>query len=130
LLFSKLSMYLFSALPLSLTLTLILTLPTSALPQATSSQDAVNAAYSNLTSFRENVINATDTYRARYNASRIQWNDTLTAFAEDVVDDCKFAHSGGAYGENLGAGYESAGKAVEAWGNESGRYDFGAGEFG
>jgi uncharacterized protein YkwD len=123
-------MHPFSALHLSLAIPFILApLITSALPQSTDSQDATSAAYSNATYFRENVMNVTDTYRVKYNASRIEWNNTLAEFAEDVVDDCKFAHSGGPYGENLGSGYESGGAAVVAWGNESSKYDFKAAEF-
>jgi uncharacterized protein YkwD len=73
-----------SVLPLALPL-LVVSSPTP--------QPAGNAAYSNSTLFRADVLNATDTFRTQYNASSIQWNDTLAEFAEEVVQDCKFEHS-------------------------------------
>ena len=43
--------------------------------------------------FQDAVINSTNTYRSDYNASAVQWNDSLADFASDYVDDCNFAHS-------------------------------------
>jgi hypothetical protein len=89
---------LLSQLPRALTPLLLLittSTPASALPQSSTStgQDAITAAYSNETNFRQNVIDVTNQYREQHNASKIAWNDTLAEFAEGVVDSCEFKHS-------------------------------------
>jgi uncharacterized protein YkwD len=87
----------FSLCPCALTSLLLVTTstPILALPQSSPSagQDAISAAYSNEANFRRGVMNVTDQYREKHNASRIAWNDTLAEFAAEVVKDCKFEHS-------------------------------------
>jgi hypothetical protein len=86
--------------------------------------------------FTSAVLNSTNFYRAAHNASAVAWNDTLATFAADYLeddvgsgDDCKFAHSGGPYGENLALGCSNATSCVEAWGEERKKYDYRAGKF-
>jgi uncharacterized protein YkwD len=79
--------------------------------------------------FQSAVLNSTNFYRSQHNATAVTWNDTLADFASDYVDDCKFAHSGGPYGENLAEGYANATASIEAWGDEGKDYDFSAGDF-
>ncbi|TGJ82063.1 hypothetical protein E0Z10_g6705 [Xylaria hypoxylon] len=79
--------------------------------------------------FTSAILNSTNVYRAAHNASDVVWNRTLEAFASDYLDEvvgtgCKFAHSGGPYGENLALGYPNATASVEAWGDEGGKYNF------
>ncbi|KAJ6440990.1 SCP-like extracellular protein [Purpureocillium lavendulum] len=83
--------------------------------------------------FTSAVLNSTNVYRAEHNASAVSWNDTLARFASDYLSDdeggCKFAHSGGPYGENLAMGYPNATASVEGWGDERDKYDFSDGGF-
>ncbi|KAI1313937.1 PR-1-like protein [Xylaria venustula] len=87
--------------------------------------------YTDDETFTSAILNSTDVYRKEHNASSISWNDTLASFAKDylssdaVGDSCKFAHSGGPYGENLAIGYGNATAAVEAWGDEGEKYNYG-----
>jgi uncharacterized protein YkwD len=85
--------------------------------------------------FTSAVLNSTNTYRGEHNASAVHWNATLERFATDYLgqvvtesgdgsDTCKFAHSGGPYGENIALGCSNATSCVEAWGNERAEYDF------
>ncbi|KAI0799171.1 CAP domain-containing protein [Xylaria sp. FL0064] len=81
--------------------------------------------------FTSAILNSTNVYRADYNASAVIWNDTLASFASDYLSsdavgtDCKFAHSGGPYGENLALGFANATASVEAWGDEGRKYHYG-----
>ncbi|KAI0466671.1 CAP domain-containing protein [Xylaria cf. heliscus] len=80
--------------------------------------------------FMSAILNSTNFYRGEHNATAVEWNETLSGFATDYLNgdavgaDCKFAHSGGPYGENLALGYPNATASVEAWGNERAKYDF------
>ncbi|PTB38129.1 hypothetical protein M441DRAFT_60410 [Trichoderma asperellum CBS 433.97] len=78
-------------------------------------------------SFTSAILNSTNTYRRQYNASSLSWNTTLEKFATSYLQSdttCRFAHSGGPYGENLAIGYANATASVEAWGNEEEKYNF------
>ncbi|KAI1756852.1 CAP domain-containing protein [Xylaria castorea] len=81
--------------------------------------------------FTSAILNSTNFYRGEHNASAVAWNSTLSSFATDYLNgdevgaDCKFAHSGGPYGENLALGYPNATASIEAWGDERAKYDFG-----
>ncbi|KAL7804892.1 PR-1-like protein [Trichoderma aethiopicum] len=84
-------------------------------------------SYANPTSFTSAILNSTNTYRKEYNASSVHWNTTLEKFASAYLQNdttCKFAHSGGPFGENIAIGYPNATAAVEAWGNEDREYNF------
>ncbi|OTA01678.1 hypothetical protein A9Z42_0019920 [Trichoderma parareesei] len=84
-------------------------------------------SYANPSSFTSAVLNSTNTYRRQYNASSVHWNTTLEKFASAYLANdttCKFAHSGGPFGENIAIGYPNATAAVEAWGNEDREYNF------
>ncbi|KAL7904248.1 CAP domain-containing protein [Trichoderma velutinum] len=84
-------------------------------------------SYSNPTSFTSAILNSTNTYCREYNASSLYWNATLEKFATAYLQSdttCRFAHSGGPYGENIAIGYPNATAAVEAWGNEDEKYNF------
>lgn len=89
-------------------------------------------SYADQSLFTSAILNSTNTYRAEHNASAVSWNNTLATFATDYLSkdtDCKFAHSGGPYGENIAIGYATCTTAVEAWGDERKEYDFNKGEF-
>ncbi|KAI8622961.1 PR-1-like protein [Xylariaceae sp. FL1651] len=80
--------------------------------------------------FTSAILNSTNVYRETHNASAVVWNKTLESFAADYLDDkvgsdCKFAHSGGPYGENLALGCSNATSCVEAWGSEEKKYNYG-----
>ncbi|RGP73352.1 hypothetical protein FLONG3_6388 [Fusarium longipes] len=82
--------------------------------------------------FTSAVLNSTNFYREEHNATALKWNKTLEEFASDYLDDlddCKFEHSGGPYGENLAIGYPNVTASIEAWGDERDKYDFDDAEF-
>lgn len=111
------------------------------LPTALSSSVTVTVApaipsdepsFTNEDKFTSAILNSTNFYRDEHNATALTWNDTLSDFADDYLSDsnCKFAHSGGPYGENLAEGYHNATASVEGWGNEREQYNFGDPGFG
>ncbi|KAI0474137.1 CAP domain-containing protein [Xylariaceae sp. FL0804] len=106
------------------TTTVVTVTAAAAAPSASSSSSSDSSPqYTSDAAFRSAILNSTNTYRAAYNASAVSWNLTLAAYAAAYVGGtCDFAHSGGPYGENLAEGYLDAAAAVDAWGNEAGKY--------
>ncbi|KAI0397426.1 CAP domain-containing protein [Xylariaceae sp. FL0594] len=99
--------------------------------------------------FRAAILNSTNAYRRQHNASAVSWNGTLERFANDYLsivvktnsktqlnnakdedENCKFAHSGGPYGENLALGCSDATSCVQMWGDERRLYDYDRPVFG
>ncbi|KAI1347510.1 PR-1-like protein [Xylaria sp. FL0043] len=115
--------------PISSSKTTITTSTITAAP--TTSTSTAPPDFADDKSFTSAILNSTNVYRANYNASAVTWNDTLASFAgaylfsDAVGADCKFAHSGGPYGENLALGFANATAAVEAWGDEGRKYHYG-----
>eukprot|EP00884_Botryococcus_braunii_P013598 jgi/Botrbrau1/22239/Bobra.0138s0001.1 len=73
------------------------------------------------------TVDAHNQKRALHRVPALRWDDNLARFAESLVSNCKFKHSGGKYGENLHASSEgraSINDAVNAWYNEIKFYDF------
>ncbi|KAK6359457.1 hypothetical protein TWF696_000613 [Orbilia brochopaga] len=91
-------------------------------------QDA-DESYTSDEVFQDTVLNITNTYRDWYNATALEWNDTLAEAAERAVDDCIFQHSGQEYGENLAAGYPNVTAAITGWKDEVDDYDYGDPDF-
>ncbi|KAG8525361.1 uncharacterized protein KY384_009005 [Bacidia gigantensis] len=89
-----------------------------------------SSQYTDRSALQSAVLNSTNTYRRQHNASSIAWNDTLASYASDHVKACKFAHTGGPYGENLAEGYENMTAAIDGWGEERSKYNFDKGDFG
>jgi len=83
-----------------------------------------STSYIKNTDFQEVMLSTHNFFRLEHNVSALTWNDTLATFASSYAKKCEFEHSGGAYGENLAAGYQNATAAVEGWGNERQGYDF------
>lgn len=85
-------------------------------------------SYTKFSHFTSSILNSTNTYRTQHNATSLHWNKTLASFAAKYLKDehptCKFAHSGGPYGENIAMGYKNASAVVEAWGDERDEYNF------
>lgn len=77
-----------SLLPLLL---LSLALPT--LAQQDSNSSATSAEYTSDSSFRDAVLDVTNTYRKQHNATGLSWNETLAEFAADWAGECGFVHS-------------------------------------
>lgn len=65
-------------------------------------------------------------YRAMHKAPFLQWNATLAQWAQQKAAPCKFAHSGGPYGENLAAGFSDIAASIDAWYNEVSLYNYAA----
>ncbi|WWC92955.1 uncharacterized protein L201_007918 [Kwoniella dendrophila CBS 6074] len=65
-------------------------------------------------------------FRAQYGAGAVTWSDELANYATSKASACKFAHTGGQYGENLaagaGGGYNVA-SAFNSWAAEASEYD-------
>ncbi|KAE8356650.1 CAP domain-containing protein [Aspergillus coremiiformis] len=74
--------------------------------------------------FKDTMLSSSNTYRKEHNASNLVWNETLTGYAKDWAEGCKWKHSHGPYGENLAFGYPDVSAAVSAWGDERRMYDF------
>lgn len=53
----------------------------------------------------------------------------MANFASGVSATCVFEHSGGPYGENLAAGYDSPAQAIKAWYDENEMYSYAGGGF-
>lgn len=84
--------------------------------------------------FTSAILNSTNFFRAEHNASAVTYNATLERFAQHYLDsdrrDCKLAHSGGPYGENLALGCSDAQGCVRLWAAERDEYDFRKPQFG
>ncbi|KAE8140762.1 CAP domain-containing protein [Aspergillus pseudotamarii] len=74
--------------------------------------------------FKDTILSSSNNYRKEHNASDLVWNETLTRYAKDWAEGCRWKHSHGPYGENLAFGYQNASAAVFAWGDERRMYDF------
>ncbi|KAF2168993.1 hypothetical protein M409DRAFT_65319 [Zasmidium cellare ATCC 36951] len=70
------------------------------------------------------VLNSTNIYRQHYEAQNVTWNSTLANYAQNYAKNCVWKHSGGPYGENLAANFESPTLAIDAWANEESEYSY------
>ncbi|KKK23748.1 hypothetical protein AOCH_000664, partial [Aspergillus ochraceoroseus] len=117
---------LFIAIPAnSLETVVTVTVTATATATATATPTAPNPpSYTSPQVFKDAMLSVSNTYRAAHNASNLVWNDTLSSYAQDWAQACKWKHSHGPYGENLAYGYANASAAVEAWGDECLKYNF------
>ncbi|KAJ9115670.1 hypothetical protein QFC20_000997 [Naganishia adeliensis] len=86
-----------------------------------------NNAVVALTADEQRMLNEHNTFRAKYGASPLKWNPTLATYAKNYASQCKFAHSGGPYGENLASSYgysDPIGTGLTGWENEASKYDY------
>lgn len=74
--------------------------------------------------YQQTVLAIHNKYRALHHAPKLAWDDELAQFAQRYANKCVFQHSGSPYGENLAAGYASAGAAVKAWYEEHVNYSY------
>ncbi|GCB26623.1 repressed by EFG1 protein 1 [Aspergillus awamori] len=81
-------------------------------------------SYTSPALFQSSILDVSNTYRKAHNASNLIWNTTLTQYALDWAQGCKWQHSNGPYGENLAFGYPNVSSAVAAWGDEVQKYNF------
>ncbi|KAI1432867.1 SCP-like extracellular protein [Xylaria sp. CBS 124048] len=96
--------------------------------------------FANDDAFAAAILNSTNFYRTAHDACPVTWNDTLAAYATSYLTNvssnaegegkCRFAHSGGPYGENIALGYRDATAAIDAWGDEDAKYDYRHPDFG
>lgn len=103
-------------------------LPSPVKPSAQPPASAPAQATNNGVKAVLDVINA---QRAKHHAPALQWSDTVAAYAQNWVNNCKFAHSqGSGYGENI---YMSSANldaktavtnAAQAWYDEVALYNF------
>ncbi|KAI1816846.1 CAP domain-containing protein [Poronia punctata] len=94
---------------------------------------------SDLPTLRATVLNSTNFYRTIHSANPVSWNTTLAAYADAYLANvtsssptsskCKFAHSGGPYGENLALGCADITACIDMWGVEGEGYDFARPDF-
>ncbi|KAL7275185.1 hypothetical protein RUND412_001884 [Rhizina undulata] len=75
------------------------------------------------------VLASHNAYRALHGAPNLTYNTTMADFAAAHVAKCVFEHSGGPYGENLAAGYDTPEAAITAWYDENTLYDYSTGLF-
>ncbi|EXJ64837.1 hypothetical protein A1O7_01175 [Cladophialophora yegresii CBS 114405] len=91
---------------------------------AAASTTPTSPQYINSLTFRESILNSTNTYRYQHSASYVYWNETLARYAQSYSENCQWQHSHGPYGENLARGYPDVTSAVDAWGDERALYEF------
>ncbi|KGB74954.1 hypothetical protein CNBG_0792 [Cryptococcus deuterogattii R265] len=91
---------------------------TAAAPTNSSSSTASNDS--------QTFLDLHNNFRTLYDADAVTWNDTLASYASEAASSCKFAHTGGPYGENLasgvGGGYNIT-TGFNSWTNEASDYD-------
>ncbi|KAF2474797.1 PR-1-like protein [Lindgomyces ingoldianus] len=119
-------MSIFSLLHLPL-INATLTLP-RILPLSLRDQQA-SAEYTNDKTFKNAVLNVTNTYRRLHNATAVTWNDTSAKYAQEWGNACVFKHSGGPTGENLSSGYPNLTSSLTAWYYENIQYSYTKAEF-
>lgn len=52
-------------------------------------------SYTSLDVFKDDVLSASNAYRRAHNATNLLWNETLTTYARDWAEQCKWKHSVG-----------------------------------
>ncbi|KAF2831849.1 PR-1-like protein [Ophiobolus disseminans] len=119
---------LLSIIPI-LPILLLLLSTTHAFPQSSPSPESSSPEYTSNSTFRETVLNVTNTFRTQHNATSLSWNETLEEEAEKWAGKCGFGHSGGPAGENLAAGYANVTQSISVWADERVGFDFRGGEF-
>ncbi|PBK60891.1 PR-1-like protein [Armillaria solidipes] len=85
--------------------------------------DRDDSSWTDDDAFQSAILDTTNSYRSAHGADALTWNDTLASYALEHTQSCVFEHSGGPYGENLAAGYESPEASVKAWGDEGDSYN-------
>ncbi|KAE8538833.1 hypothetical protein D1P53_005198 [Cryptococcus gattii VGV] len=76
----------------------------SAVSAASSTAAApTNSSSSTASSDSQTFLHLHNEFRTLYavDADAVTWNDTLASYASEAASSCKFAHTGGPYGENL-----------------------------
>lgn len=80
--------------------------------------------------FKTQMLATHNYFRKQHDASALTWNDKLAEESRSWAAGCKFEHSGmPGGGENLAAGTDSVGGAVDGWGLERTKYGYGQGGF-
>jgi uncharacterized protein YkwD len=51
------------------------------------------ASYTSTEVFKDAILSASNAYRQDHNASQLTWNETLTRYAKDWAEGCKWKHS-------------------------------------
>ncbi|PWY85138.1 PR-1-like protein [Aspergillus eucalypticola CBS 122712] len=102
----------------------IITTATATAPQTTTTTTQEPPSYTSPALFQSSILDVSNTYRKAHNASNLIWNTTLTQYAMNWAQECKWQHSNGPYGENLAFGYPNVSSAVAAWGDEVQKYNF------
>ncbi|EKM81188.1 hypothetical protein AGABI1DRAFT_127209 [Agaricus bisporus var. burnettii JB137-S8] len=77
--------------------------------------------------FSDQALSVHNSYRAKYGAPALRYDNNLAAGAASYAARCHFAHSGGNYGENLYATNGSGAtikNAVDSWMSEVAEYDY------
>jgi len=97
-------------------------------PTTSSSSDPAPTATAPSSDAQE-ALDAHNQYRALHSAPALSWSDDLASYAASHAAGCVFQHTGGPYGENLAAGYDSITDAVAAWYAEGDGYDYSSGSY-
>ncbi|KAJ9108779.1 hypothetical protein QFC21_000099 [Naganishia friedmannii] len=87
----------------------------------------VNSNAVTLTADEQRMLSEHNTFRAKYGAKALTWDSTLATYAKNYASQCKFAHSGGPYGENLASSYgysDPIGVGLTGWEQEASKYDY------
>ncbi|KAL7274924.1 hypothetical protein RUND412_002146 [Rhizina undulata] len=80
--------------------------------------------YTDPDTFKSTMLDGHNSKRQNHKAPALTWDDNLAQYALQHSKGCVFEHSGGPYGENLAAGYDDSGAALQAWYDEKKSYDY------
>ncbi|KAI1315143.1 hypothetical protein EDD11_001248 [Mortierella claussenii] len=72
------------------------------------------------------ILDTHNKFRALHGAGPLTWNQKAADFGNNWIQACRFAHSGGRFGENLAAGYKDFKTSITAWYNEEKFYNYNA----
>ncbi|KAF6263447.1 CAP domain-containing protein [Scenedesmus sp. NREL 46B-D3] len=99
-------------------------------PQAGMAADNINAVASRLASDAGGIntwrqlVKYMNKLRARHGAPPLKWDRRLYGSAADWARKCRFQHSYGGYGENLGWNFANWKQVVDAWYHEEKLYNY------
>ena len=86
--------------------------------------------YTDATTFQSSILNSTNYWRYLYSAPFLSFNSSLQSYSQSYSEKCHWEHNPDLpkshLGENLAQGYGDIIGAVDAWGNESLKFDFGS----
>ncbi|KAF9185388.1 hypothetical protein BGZ51_002673, partial [Haplosporangium sp. Z 767] len=79
---------------------------------------------SSLTKEQQIILDTHNKFRAQHGAAPLKWSTKAASFANNWIQQCAFKHSGGPFGENLGAGHRDFKHLITSWYSEEKKYNY------